>query len=272
MSSGPLGVNATPFPEPLALGSPGKPASLGALPISGGGAGEAVIDLRSDPVVDLRLIEAPERPVERRGLLDAARWQLIVKREIDVFVSFLLLLLLLPLLLITAAAIRLTSRGPALYVHERIGRDGEPFRMFKFRSMRVQAHEGRDEVWHLNEAGGPVFKIHDDPRITGIGRVIRKLSIDELPQLLNVLRRDMSLVGPRPPLPEEYETYGPREHQRLAVTPGITCIWQVSGRSDVDFDTWVDMDLEYIADWSLRQDLKLLLLTIPAVVSGRGAY
>ena len=144
--------------------------------------------------------------------------------------------------------------------------------MFKFRSMKVEAHEDRDEILHLNELEGPVFKIRDDPRVTRVGRAIRKLSIDELPQLLNVLAGDMSLVGPRPPLPEEYETYGPRERQRLAVKPGITCIWQVSGRSDLDFETWVDMDLEYIEGWTIRQDLKLLVLTIPAVLSGRGAY
>jgi lipopolysaccharide/colanic/teichoic acid biosynthesis glycosyltransferase len=117
-----------------------------------------------------------------------------------------------------------------------------------------------------------VFKIRDDPRLTRVGRLIRKLSIDELPQLMNVIAGQMSLVGPRPPLPEEYATYDPRARRRLSVRPGLTCIWQVSGRSDLDFRRWVDMDLEYIDTWSFGQDLKLLLLTIPAVLSGRGAY
>jgi exopolysaccharide biosynthesis polyprenyl glycosylphosphotransferase len=253
------------------MASRARTSSVGSLPVAGGVGGEAVVDLRSGPIVDLRLIEGQEA-AERRGLLAASRWQRIAKRWIDVFGSFFLMVLLSPVLLATAIAIKLTSRGPVLYAHERIGRDGEPFRMFKFRSMRLGAHDDRGGVLHLNEAGGPVFKIKDDPRITRVGRVIRKLSIDELPQLLNVLRGDMSLVGPRPPLPEESESYGPRERQRLAVTPGITCIWQVSGRSDIDFETWVDMDLEYIETWTLRADLKLLLLTIPAVISGRGAY
>jgi lipopolysaccharide/colanic/teichoic acid biosynthesis glycosyltransferase len=144
--------------------------------------------------------------------------------------------------------------------------------MMKFRSMRRQAHDDRNNVIHLNEVSGPVFKIREDPRLTRVGRLMRKLSIDELPQLMNVIGGQMSLVGPRPPLPEEYETYGPRERRRLSVRPGLTCIWQVSGRSDVDFESWVNMDLEYIDTWTFRQDLKLLLLTVPAVLSRRGAY
>jgi len=272
LSNDPFGVEATRISEPISLSAVQRTASIGALPLSGAPA-DAVIDLPPEAVVDLRLVEAPSEPlVQRGGLLEAAWWQRIVKRWIDVFGSFFLLLLTFPILLIVTVAIRVTSPGPILYTHERIGRDGRPFRMFKFRSMRVQAHEDRGEISHLNEAGGPVFKIRDDPRITGVGRVLRKLSLDELPQLLNVMRGDMSLVGPRPPLPEEYATYGPRERRRMAVSPGITCIWQVSGRSDLDFDTWVDMDLEYIESWTIREDLKLLLLTIPAVLSGRGAY
>jgi len=271
LSNESFGVEAAPLTEPPSVASRARTSSVGSPPIAGGAGGEAVLDLRSEPLVDLRLVEA-EETLERRGLLAAAGWQRITKRWIDVFGSLFLVVLLSPVLFATAVAIKVTSRGPILYTHERIGRDGEPFRMFKFRSMRLGAHDDRDGVLHLNEAGGPVFKIKDDPRLTRVGRVIRRLSIDELPQLLNVLRGDMSLVGPRPPLPEEYATYGPRERQRLQVTPGLTCIWQVSGRSDVDFDRWVEMDLEYIEDWTIRLDLKLLLLTIPAVVSGRGAY
>jgi lipopolysaccharide/colanic/teichoic acid biosynthesis glycosyltransferase len=205
-------------------------------------------------------------------LLLAAPWQLFVKRSIDILGSLVFLILLLPLLVVTALAVLLTSKGAPLYVQERIGRDGKAFRMLKFRSMRRDAHRDREDLLHLNQASGPVFKIPEDPRITPVGRLIRKLSIDELPQLVNVLRGDMSLVGPRPPLPEEYRTYSERERGRLAVTPGITCVWQVSGRSNVDFETWVAMDLRYIRSWTIRKDLLILLKTIPAVVSGRGAY
>jgi lipopolysaccharide/colanic/teichoic acid biosynthesis glycosyltransferase len=216
---------------------------------------------------------AGERDAKRpAGLLAAAWWQLAVKRAIDVVVSAVFLLLLFPILVLVAGAVRLTSPGPALYVQERIGREGRPFRMFKFRSMRVSHEFTREELLELNEVSGPVFKIRCDPRLTRIGRWLRATSVDELPQLLNVLRGDMSLVGPRPPLPEEYEVFGPRERGRLAVQPGLTCIWQVSGRSDVDYDTWVDMDLEYISTWTLRRDLGLLIRTIPAVITARGAY
>ena len=206
------------------------------------------------------------------GLLAASRAELVLKRIVDIVGSSVCLVLLFPLLLATALAVGLTSRGPVLYVQERIGLGGRTFKMLKFRSMYANAHEDRHELIHRNECDGPVFKLRDDPRITPVGRAIRKLSIDELPQLLNVLRGDMSLVGPRPPLPEEVPSYGPRERARLLVTPGITCIWQVKGRSDLDFDTWVDLDLEYIRTWSLRLDAKLLALTVPAVLSGRGAY
>ena len=196
----------------------------------------------------------------------------VVKRSMDLVGALLLLVLLAPVLAIAALMVRVSSPGPALFVQERMGRHGRPFRMLKFRSMRVDAHQERIEVGHLNEATGPVFKIRDDPRLTPVGRVLRRLSLDELPQLINVVRGDMSLVGPRPPLPEEYATYDSRERRRLAVTPGITCLWQVSGRSDLDFATWVELDLKYIASWSLLLDLKILLRTIPAVLSGRGAY
>jgi lipopolysaccharide/colanic/teichoic acid biosynthesis glycosyltransferase len=269
LANGSLGVDATQFPDQFSVAAVDSSSPVGALALSGGGGGEAILDLTADlVVVDSRSLGR----AGRRGLLLAAPWKLFVKRCIDVVGGVVLLLVVLPLLLVTAAAVLVTSRGPVLFLHERIGRDGRPFRMLKFRSMRVGAHEDRGEILHLNQATGPVFKIAEDPRITSVGRVIRKLSIDELPQLLNVLRGDMSLVGPRPPLPEEYATYSERERGRLAVTPGITCIWQVSGRSDLDFETWVEMDLEYIDSWTIRKDLTLLLKTIPAVVSGRGAY
>ena len=144
--------------------------------------------------------------------------------------------------------------------------------MVKFRSMYRNAHDRRQEHLGQNMHQGPIFKIRDDPRITPVGRAMRKLSIDELPQFFNVLMGHMSLVGPRPALTEEFLDYTERERERLLVKPGVTCIWQVSGRSDIDFQTWIDMDLEYIETWSLLLDLKLLMRTVPAVVTGRGAY
>jgi lipopolysaccharide/colanic/teichoic acid biosynthesis glycosyltransferase len=207
------------------------------------------------------------------GLLHAGRMSLLAKRAVDVVGAALGLLLFAPVLVVTAVAVRLTSKGPIFYVHERIGRGGRPFRMIKFRSMYCDSHDRRVIYLDRNEATGPIFKIRRDPRVTPVGRIIRKTSIDELPQLINVLRGEMSLVGPRPPLPEEYATYGPRERRRLLVAPGITCIWQVSGRSTIaDFDRWVDLDLEYIRNWTFSLDLVLLLRTIVAVLSTRGAW
>jgi exopolysaccharide biosynthesis polyprenyl glycosylphosphotransferase len=206
------------------------------------------------------------------GLLGASWWQLAIKRAIDILLSMVAIVILAPLLLAVAILVKASSRGSVFYVQQRVGRGGEPFRMIKFRSMYVDAHDRRDEHTEHNIHEGPIFKIRDDPRVTSVGRVIRRLSIDELPQLFNVLKGDMSLVGPRPPLPEEFLDYTERERQRLLVKPGVTCIWQVSGRSDLDFQTWIDMDLEYIGSWSLRLDLKLLAKTVPAVITGRGAY
>jgi lipopolysaccharide/colanic/teichoic acid biosynthesis glycosyltransferase len=215
----------------------------------------------------------PAQPIGRVGLLAAGRWRRGVKRAIDIIGSLSMLLILSPLMLAVAIAIDVTSPGHVIFVQRRIGKDGRPFRMWKFRSMVDGAEAIRDRHAHQNRhTHGPVFKIPDDPRVTQVGRVIRRLSIDELPQLVNVLRGDMSLVGPRPALPEEFALCDEHVRQRTLVKPGLTCIWQVSGRSDVDFLRWVDMDLEYIQTWSLRLDLKLLLLTIPAVVRGQGAY
>jgi lipopolysaccharide/colanic/teichoic acid biosynthesis glycosyltransferase len=215
-------------------------------------------------------------PVEflgQEGMLAARPWQRAVKRIIDILGSLTILMLFSPLMLVIATGIRLTSPGPVIYAQRRIGKDGSPFTMWKFRSMVDGAHEIRHRhAQHNRHTVGPVFKIQNDPRITRLGRVIRRFSLDELPQLLNVLRGDMSLVGPRPALPEEFALCDKHIRQRTLVPPGLTCIWQVSGRSDVDFLRWVDMDLAYIRTWTLRLDLKLLLLTLPAVVRGRGAY
>ncbi len=217
---------------------------------------------------------APEEAVSAppRGLLGAARWQLAAKRVMDIALSSLAIIVLTPLLVAVALLVKITSSGSVFFVQQRVGRGGEPFRMVKFRSMYRDALDRRDEHLEHNIHEGPIFKIRDDPRVTFVGHAIRRLSIDELPQLFNVLKGDMSLVGPRPALPEEFLDYTDRERQRLSVKPGVTCIWQVSGRSDLDFETWVDMDLDYIATWSLRLDLKLLARTLPAVVTGRGAY
>lgn len=199
-------------------------------------------------------------------------WQLAIKRAIDLTVSLVLLPLVLILGLIIGIAIKLDSPGPILYKQVRIGKRGRAFNMYKFRSMFRDAEQRLRELQHLNEASGPVFKIKKDPRITRVGALLRKTSLDELPQILNVLKGDMSLVGPRPPLPNEVEQYNDYQWGRLAVTPGITCIWQVYGRSRVSFDEWVEMDLQYIRDQSLWLDLKLLLKTIPAVLKGSGAW
>ena len=206
------------------------------------------------------------------GLLGASRWGHALKRGLDVVVAVLGLLILALLLVIVAASIRLTSPGPVFYVQERVGQHGRRIRFRKFRTMRVDAHVLKHRLAGQNESDGPIFKIRNDPRITPVGRILRKLSIDELPQLLHVLKGEMTLVGPRPPLPEEVETYSAWELQRLWVKPGITCIWQVSGRSDLDFETWVQMDVEYIRRWTPWLDLELLARTIPAVLTGRGAY
>lgn len=199
-------------------------------------------------------------------------WQLAAKRAIDVTVSVLLLPVLIPLGALIGVAIKLDSDGPVFYNHRRIGKDGVPFTMYKFRSMRKDAEELRKNLGALNEAEGPVFKIKKDPRITRVGAVLRKTSLDELPQVLNVLLGVMSLVGPRPPLPNEVEEYDDHQFGRLAVKPGITCLWQVQGRSSLSFDKWVELDLEYIRTQSLWLDLKILLKTVVVVMRGTGAW
>ncbi|MDD3925684.1 MAG: exopolysaccharide biosynthesis polyprenyl glycosylphosphotransferase [bacterium] len=194
------------------------------------------------------------------------------KRLLDLLLSTSVLLLFSPLMLLTVLTIYLEDRGPILYRQTRVGMNGRFFNILKFRSMVPDADMRLHEVSHLNELDGPVFKIRNDPRITGVGRIIRKLSIDELPQLFNVLKGEMSLVGPRPPLPSEVEQYEDWQLRRLSVMPGITCIWQISGRNELNFDDWVRLDLQYIDNQSIWQDFKILLLTLPAVIRGRGAY
>jgi exopolysaccharide biosynthesis polyprenyl glycosylphosphotransferase len=196
-----------------------------------------------------------------------------IKRAIDIGASGSGLLLLLPLLLGVAAAIRLESPGPVIFRQTRVGRWGQLFSMYKFRSMYIDAEQRKRALLEANEMdGGVIFKMKEDPRITGVGRFIRRASIDELPQLWNVFVGDMSLVGPRPPVPSEVDEYSLADRRRLEVIPGITCIWQVSGRSDIPFAEQVQLDVQYIESQSLLADLRILLQTIPAVLLGKGAY
>lgn len=195
-----------------------------------------------------------------------------VKRAFDVLVAGGLLLALSPALAGIAAGIKLQDGGPVLYRWQVMGRGGRPFTGYKFRSMVVNADALKAHLMAQNEMQGPVFKMQRDPRITPLGRILRKLSLDELPQLWSVLKGDMSLVGPRPPLQTEYAEFTPWQKQKLGVTPGITCLWQISGRNRIsNLDDWVRLDLEYIENWSLWLDLKILLRTVPSVLAGRGA-
>ncbi|MFZ2361509.1 MAG: sugar transferase [Anaerolineae bacterium] len=199
-------------------------------------------------------------------------WARLFKRGIDVLGSALGLLILSPLLAIVAVAIRLDSPGPVIFSQPRVGRDGRLFKVYKFRTMVKDADQIKDQVRHLNEAQGPMFKIRDDPRVTRMGRFLRRTSLDELPQFWNSLRGDMSLVGPRPALPDEVADYADWHRKRLATAPGITGLWQVSGRSDLPFDEMVLLDIYYIENWSPLLDLSILLRTLPSVLARSGAY
>ena len=194
------------------------------------------------------------------------------KRLFDIVISLISLLALIPVFIIIALAIKLDSKGPVFYAQTRVGKKGKRFKMYKFRSMCKDADKKLPEIYHLNEKDGPVFKISNDPRITRVGQFIRKTSIDELPQFLNILRGDMSVVGPRPPLIKEVSQYTPYQAQRLNVKPGLTCYWQISGRSNVSFQEWVELDLKYINERGMLTDLKIIFRTIPAVLFGIGAY
>jgi lipopolysaccharide/colanic/teichoic acid biosynthesis glycosyltransferase len=199
------------------------------------------------------------------------RGYLFVKRCCDIIASFLGLIFLLPLFIAVIIAIRLDSKGKAIFTQTRIGKNGEPFKFYKFRSMQDGAEKKRDELLHLNERDGPAFKINKDPRITKVGSFIRKYSIDELPQLINILRGEMSFVGPRPPLPCEVVQYSEFHKRRLGVRGGLTCYWQISGRSNVTFDEWVRMDVKYIEEMSFLTDIKIFFKTFKIVLRKKGA-
>lgn len=218
-----------------------------------------VDDLDGIPIITLETVPAQELAIA-------------VKKVLDVIVSFLSLIILTPLFAIIAILIKIDSLGPVFFRQERIGQNGRRFTLLKFRSMIEKAEQIKEQLQRLNETSGPVFKMRDDPRITKIGRFLRKTSLDELPQFINVLKGEMSLVGPRPPLPDEVTQYKNWQRRRLSIKPGITCIWQVSGRSDVSFEKWMEMDMEYIDNWSLGLDMKILLKTIWVVLHGKGSY
>lgn len=206
-------------------------------------------------------------------ITDNKRSNILAKRIFDVVVSATALLVLSPIFMILALLIRFDSKGSIFFSQNRIGKQGKEFRFWKFRSMYVDAEQRKAILMKNNEMqGGVLFKMKNDPRITRVGRFIRKYSMDELPQLWNVFIGDMSLVGPRPPLPNEVAQYTPYQRMRLEVTPGITCIWQVSGRSDIPFQEQVKMDLQYIENQSFWYDIELLFKTVPAVLKARGAY
>ena len=181
------------------------------------------------------------------------------------------MILLSPLFLVVALLVK-RDGGPVFFLQNRVGLNGELFKMVKFRSMRTDAEEVKKRLMAQNEGNGVLFKMKHDPRITGIGHFLRKTSMDELPQLFNVLTGDMSLVGPRPPLPQEVQNYSLEDRKRLNVIPGLTCLWQISGRSDIPFSKQVKLDKEYIRARGFREDLKILFLTIPAILTGKGAY
>jgi exopolysaccharide biosynthesis polyprenyl glycosylphosphotransferase len=195
-----------------------------------------------------------------------------LKRLLDVALAMFGLVATLPIWLGIVLAIKLDSPGPAIFMQERVGLHGRRFRFYKFRSMYVDAEQRLAEVQAHNEIDGPVFKMRNDPRVSKVGSFLRRTSLDELPQLLNVLRGDMSLVGPRPPLPREVAKYRPSDLIRLTVKPGLTCLWQVSGRSNVGFDQWMAFDREYVRNMSLWLDVQILLRTVWVVISCRGAY
>lgn len=194
------------------------------------------------------------------------------KRVLDLVLGALGLVAALPIWLLVAILIKLDSPGPVFFVQDRVGRGGVPFRFYKFRTMYVDAEVRLAELLRHNEAGGPVFKMRQDPRVTRVGYFLRRTSLDELPQLLNVLKGDMTLVGPRPPLPREVDQYRPSDAVRLTVKPGLTCLWQIRGRSKCGFDEWMEFDREYVRNLSLALDLRILVQTVWVVLTCDGAY
>jgi lipopolysaccharide/colanic/teichoic acid biosynthesis glycosyltransferase len=208
---------------------------------------------------------------QRAALADPLSYRLL-KRVMDLAAALCGLVMLAPLFPFIVLMIKLETPGPVFFRQTRVGQRGRLFTCYKFRSMVSEAEDRKAELQHLNEATGAAFKIREDPRITGVGRFLRQSSLDEFPQLFNVLRGDMSIVGPRPQIPEEVLQYTPTQAQRLLAKPGLTCLWQISGRSHIDFDDWMALDLEYIRQRCLRFDIWILFQTLPAVIARKGAY
>ncbi len=229
------------------------------------------MDLYNLRIAKVRQTDFSGFPLLEFETFSAEQWQLFIKRAIDIALSIVLLILFVPVIIFTSIAVRTTSSGPLLFTQIRSGLNGRKFKLYKFRTMEAGAEVKKKALEKMNEMDGPVFKIRRDPRITPVGAFLRKFSIDEIPQLINVLKGDMSIVGPRPPLPVEVELYKMWQRRRLSLKPGLTCIWQVSGRNQIQFERWMEMDLEYIDRWSLWLDSKILFRTIFVVLFGYGA-
>ncbi len=213
-----------------------------------------------------RVDEAGDFQVRRSKAYD------FVKRAFDLVVALFGLILLLPIIPVIAVMIKLDTSGPVFFRQDRVGKDGRKFEFYKFRSMHEDADQRKKDLEALNEQDGPVFKVQLDPRITSVGKFLRRSSLDEIPQIFNVVKGDMTIVGPRPPIPSEVERYQPWHWKRLEVTPGITCLWQISGRSHLSFNEWMRLDMEYLKHRSFMTDLLIFLKTIPAVIARKGAY
>lgn len=229
------------------------------------------VDLYRPKLAKMRMSDFAGIPLIMFQTSMAKEWQLFFKRTTDWIISFVAVLILLPVFIFAVIGVKLSSRGPILFRQTRCGLNGRKFSLYKFRSMYVGAEMRKKELERQNIMGGPVFKMKRDPRVTRFGRFMRRFSIDELPQLFNVLRGDMSLVGPRPPIPDEVDMYETWHRRRLSMKPGLTCIWQVSGRNKVDFEHWMDMDLQYIDKFSLWLDFTILVRTVFVVLTGYGA-
>lgn len=230
-----------------------------------------VADLFPMRVATSRLMHLEDIPLLNLSTIPEAHGKVFMKRAVDFIGSSLLIVCLSPMLALLALLVKLDSKGPIFFLQERVGQNQRRFKMIKYRSMVTNAEEIKASLLALNEQDGPVFKITNDPRITRLGRFIRKYSLDEFPQLFNVWKGEMSLVGPRPPIPSEVEQYTWSQRRRLSIKPGMTGLWQVSGRNEIGFEEWVELDLAYIDQWSIWLDFKILLKTFRAVVAGRGA-
>jgi lipopolysaccharide/colanic/teichoic acid biosynthesis glycosyltransferase len=230
--------------------------------------------LSSAPVgVATKIEEHPaDRPRTSRGERHVPRWWFAAKRATDIVFAVTALVVSAPIVTIAIVAIMINSPGWPIFAQQRVGLYGRRFTIYKLRTMRPNAHAYQASLRAVSDVTGPVFKMKNDPRVFPVGRIVRKLSIDEIPNLVNVLLGQMSIVGPRPPLPSEVEGYSDFALRRLRAKPGITCLWQCSGRSSVDFDRWMELDNQYIDNWSPTYDLTIILNTIPAVLLGKGAY